>query len=267
MPEWDDIFPYTRPLFDPPQNFYVDASAGNIQFARTWFAFGQHTHTAGATEHTVWAADARWARMNTAQTVDLVSTSTDDAYGGTGATVVMIYGLLADFTEALEPVVMNGTTPVTSVNEYTCVTRIGVWEAGSGHTNAGDITCTASTDSTTQCFILAETSSSNGLVYAVPKDNKAMILAYSFTATSTVPCTARVHIYLHRPSGVIVKLPLPLMQVSGTMPSVFELRQEFTKFMEAGTVFEVTVTSTDDIELTGYINWVVTSKRVDEIII
>jgi len=73
--------------------------------------------------------------------VTLVSTSTDDAGGGTGANAVAITGVNSDQIEVVDILVMNGTTPVTSAVSFIGITQLQVVAAGSNETNAGDITC------------------------------------------------------------------------------------------------------------------------------
>lgn len=59
---------------------------------------------------------------------------------GTGAQTVVVSGLLADYTEVNELVVMDGAAPVTLVNEFLRINRMFVVTAGTSETNVGIIT-------------------------------------------------------------------------------------------------------------------------------
>jgi len=78
--------------------------------------------------------------MTTADTLDVVSSSAADASGGTGATLLLIQGIGADFLNIEEYITPTGTTPVTTVNSYLGVNRVYVVASGTGNTNAGSIT-------------------------------------------------------------------------------------------------------------------------------
>ena len=80
------------------------------------------------------------AIMTTADTLDIVSSSTADDVGGTGATLLLLQGIDASYLAVEEYITMDGVTPVTSVNSYLGINRAVVVASGTGDANAGIIT-------------------------------------------------------------------------------------------------------------------------------
>jgi hypothetical protein len=78
--------------------------------------------------------------MTTASTLDISSTSANDASGGTGATLLLIQGIDSDSEFQEEFIAPNGTSTVTTANTYLGVNRVYVVSSGSLEQNDGDIT-------------------------------------------------------------------------------------------------------------------------------
>jgi hypothetical protein len=75
-----------------------------------------------------------------ATTLDVVSDSAEDGAGTqTGALSVYIKGLVAGYVEDEETITTNGTTPVTTVNEYLRINEARIILSGSVGTNVGII--------------------------------------------------------------------------------------------------------------------------------
>lgn len=74
-----------------------------------------------------------------AEVVEVFSSDASDTSAGSGARAVQLVGLGAGFVEQTEVVILNGTTPVNSVNSYIRLDRALVLTAGSAGVNAGDI--------------------------------------------------------------------------------------------------------------------------------
>jgi len=72
-------------------------------------------------------------------TLDVSSSSADDAPADTGALTMLIYGLGADFKFQTETITLNGQTVVTGTKLWTDVWGLECATFGSGLTNAGDI--------------------------------------------------------------------------------------------------------------------------------
>lgn len=112
------------------------------------------------------------------ETVDVVSSSADDTAAGTGARTVRIYGLKSTESEEYETedITLNGTTAVSSSNNWYRITRIKVLTAGSGGENAG-ILQVYHTTTTANLFIdlpVGQNESHNA-VYTVPANRQLLI--------------------------------------------------------------------------------------------
>lgn len=79
-----------------------------------------------------------------AETVSIVSTSSDDNVSGIGGRVLLLSGLGPGFVEQTEVVPMNGTTPVLSSLSYIRLNPVLVIDAGPLLVNQGEITITQS---------------------------------------------------------------------------------------------------------------------------
>jgi hypothetical protein len=148
----------------------------------------------------------------TPETVEVLSSSADDAAAGTGARTVRITGLKSNASTLYETetIVLNGVTPVASVSTWWRVTKAQVLTAGSGGANAGSITIRASA---TEANIFAVISigynySHNG-VWTVPAGFTAyakrvrLTMARATGANGDAEVSARI-----RPPGSVYAAPL-----------------------------------------------------------
>lgn len=99
--------------------------------------FGRNIDTDSGDD--IWDGSAPYPFPAAAATTTIKSGSADDAYGGTGATTVLVEGLDANYLPISQTVRMNGITAVTLDDEYLRVFRAKVVDSGSGDINAGDI--------------------------------------------------------------------------------------------------------------------------------
>ena len=112
----------------------------------------------------------------TAAVVSVVSASTADDEGSTGAEKVEIQGLDANYALQTEVVTMNGTSAVTTTNTFIRVFRMRVTQAGTGEINAGNIT--ASIGGSDVARILADQGQTLMAVYTVPAGKKAYLVKF-----------------------------------------------------------------------------------------
>ena len=118
--------------------FNLQVARGQIPGHKLQFKFG-HNAAVGATEETIWAEGGLYVYPTSATQMTVSSSSADDAAAGTGARTVNIQGLDADYNEISEDIILNGQTPVTTVNSYLRINRGTVLTAGTGGKNAGII--------------------------------------------------------------------------------------------------------------------------------
>ena len=118
--------------------FELQVSRGQIAWHRSVTVFGYNPDI-DTTELVVWPDGASVATQETATTLTVSSSSTDDAAAGTGARTVIINGLDGDHNEVSETVTLNGQTAVTTTKTYTHINSMTVATVGSGGKNAGII--------------------------------------------------------------------------------------------------------------------------------
>lgn len=133
------------------------------------------------TPEVIWPVGGLITQPTSAGATTLVSTSANDAAAGTGARTVLVYGLDANYMKKTEVVTLNGTTPVTCVNNYLRINQMTVLTAGTGKTNAGIITSIINDGSPkTVCAIDIADSISHVGHFTVPADYQKGLLQYLF---------------------------------------------------------------------------------------
>jgi len=157
-----------------PSDYHYEVALARRQGNTLWNKFGYNADIDTGTE-TIWSVGGTFAKLTTARTLSVVSTSTADDSGSTGAESVRIYGVDANWNEQTVDVVMDGTTPVVTTETWLGVNRMAVTLAGSGQANAGVITATATTDATVQAQIPAGEGSSQHAFFFVPADHQALV--------------------------------------------------------------------------------------------
>jgi hypothetical protein len=129
-----------------------------------------------------------WIAPTTARIHALVSTSTNDDGNpvGTGARTVRIYGLKTwDLAETSEDIILDGTTPVNTVNSYVIIHRMKVLTSGSASINVGTISATAATDNTVTAIISPGDGQTEMAIYGVPSTHTFMIKAWGANIDKT----------------------------------------------------------------------------------
>lgn len=111
-----------------------------------------------------------------AAVVSVVSASSADDEGSTGAEKVEVQGLDANYNLQIEEVTMNGTSAVTTTNTFIRVFRMRVTQAGTGEINAGNIT--ASIGGSDVARILTDKGQTLMAVYTVPKGKRAYLIKF-----------------------------------------------------------------------------------------
>jgi hypothetical protein len=124
----------------------LDIASGKFQGYSIVHLFGRNENvTSGGVPEDLEAQGGAYTGFPTgaAELVEVVSSSTNDSANGSGANWLYIYGLDTDFNAVEELIILNGTTPVDSVNSYKRVHSAIVIRSANGAntaTNAGTIT-------------------------------------------------------------------------------------------------------------------------------
>lgn len=132
----------------------------------------------------LWAAGGVLTQRTAAAVVEVVSSSVADDAGtpGTGAHTIRVRGLDANWDEIEETVTLDGTTPVVTTQEFLRVNHAEVASAGSGLTNAGDITLRNASAGDTQRFMPAGRGQSEAAIYSVPAGHSLLLEGWYVTA-------------------------------------------------------------------------------------
>jgi hypothetical protein len=121
-----------------------------------------------------------------AETVEVFSSSADDAAAGIGARTITLYGLDANFVEQSETLTLTGTTPVdTPTNTYIRLDRAIVKSAGTNDSNVGDITIRQKT-TTANVFCLVEINHNQSMnaAYTIPAGKIGFVVDFHSSITS-----------------------------------------------------------------------------------
>ena len=127
-----------------------------------------HNSDVNGTFVDIWTTGGSLVRLSSAETMDIVSTSTADDAGGTGARTIRIEGVANDWSILNEDVTLDGTSTVTTSGSFLRINRMFITSSGTGQTNAGTITATSSTASTEQARIDAEVGQTEKTQFTVP---------------------------------------------------------------------------------------------------
>lgn len=129
-----------------------------------------------------------------AAVVEVVSSSAADAAAGTGARTVRVWGLDANWDELTEDITLNGTTPVLGTKLFFRINTVSVLTAGTGLTNAGNITLRDASAGTTRSYIALGVSVSEVGLFSVPA--RHTMLATSWLVSSRIATAVAAHIDL-----------------------------------------------------------------------
>ncbi len=166
----------------------------------------------------------------------------------TGASVVHISDCLDD-TGALasEFVILDGTTPVNTVNSYIQLFRMKVLHAGSGGANAGIITATAATDATVSAQINIGNNQTLMAIYQIPEGYYGLLVGGGLDLnksgnTSGLMCDTRM--LMQEYMGVWQVKDTTALAVDGT--SVKTYNYDYPKKMSPLQSIKLQLTETSD---------------------
>ena len=152
-----------------PPDYDTAVALGLVSGASTWNKFGYNEDVdAGLTEVIAEFGGAFAQNIGTAETLNIVSSSANDATGGTGLRTAVIFGVDNDWNEIIDVVAMNGTTPVTSNLSFLGVNRLTIYQSGSASSNVGSIAATSSSGGITMATMPAGQGTSQQCIFYVP---------------------------------------------------------------------------------------------------
>ena len=160
--------------------FYLAVAKGDFTGYAKVSKFGRNPGVKSADYESIWDGSNLYPWPTAAETLNVVSTDTDDSSSGTGARTVEIEGLNSSWAVITETVSMNGTTNVTTTNSFLRVYRARVVTAGSSGVNEGTITMT----NTTSSNVIAQISVDNSgfgqtlmAIYTIPAGKTGYLIS------------------------------------------------------------------------------------------
>lgn len=156
-----------------PTDFKTEVAISRRQGLISWHKWGYNADVDTGTE-TVWSYGGTFSPLTNFNYLSIVSSSTNDTSAGTGARQITIYGIDAFRKSQTEVITMNGTTPVVTTTKWLGINRVAVTLSGSGLTNAGDITITATTAGSVQAHVPAGTSITQQAFFFTQADHKGV---------------------------------------------------------------------------------------------
>lgn len=156
-----------------PTDYRVEAAQGIRQGVEVWNKFGYNADIDIGTE-VLASFGGTFTPLTTATTLTIVSSSTDDDGdpAGTGLNSIVVYGIDSNRDAVIEVVTLNGTTNVVTASTWLGINRVAMYLCGSGKTNAGTITLTATTGGSTMAQMPAGEGVTQQCIFHIPRNTQ-----------------------------------------------------------------------------------------------
>lgn len=242
--------------------YMVEVARGNVPGAEPFGAFGELTTAGAVTNHLIWpvaGTPALNVPPDPGVQMTIVSTSAQDGVGGTGIRSIHIHYLDGNLDDQNEEVILNGTTPVTTVaTDIRFVQCAHLETYGSGKAAAGNITI--SSGGITYSYIATGSVRCSSSARRVPRGKTAFVHALwagSASGTAAAASTIRIgssfianHDYTE--DGIII----PYASISVQDGSEALTLMEVIPFPE-GTVIGMTTTTDKAATISGgWAGWI-----------
>lgn len=239
-------------------NFLLLVAQGKVSGHSIINKFGRNPSVGTSAFDAIWNGGGVYTGFNAtvAETVTVVSSSTLDASTETGLRTIRLYGLDSNFSEITEDIVLNGTTPVTSVNQYLrCDNAVGL-TAGSLMENQGTITIRQSI-TTANVFAALPVGYNTTMIaaYTIPAGKTGYILSQAATIANKNAAAVSVRLKIRAPGSIFTVNGETALNSTGTgwiekkfnIPPRIEEKTDL--FIEATASATVAVTAFIDILL------------------
>lgn len=167
-------------------DFYLAVAKGDFTGYSNVSKFGYNHSVSQIAYESIWEGSNAYPWMSSADYLQVLSSSANDTSAGTGARTVEIEGLDSNWDVQTETVSMNGTTVVTTTNQFLRIFRAIVVTGGTSLRNEGDITIRDQSTSTTRALITNGPTSSFGqtlmAVYTIPAGKTGYVVNINFSS-------------------------------------------------------------------------------------
>lgn len=172
--------------------FNFEASSNTNAPIRSVVIIGENLDVdTGTVPETIWEIGGEYSFPTAATVATVVSSSANDTSAGSGARIVFLEGLDANWNQVSDIITLNGTSNVLGTTSFFRVNNARVISSGSGMTNAGTITITVNAK-TVRNITIGE-SLDHTAVYSVPAKHHLFIVSQSYsTNRSATPGYATI---------------------------------------------------------------------------
>jgi hypothetical protein len=186
------------------QDRLLAIAKGDVSGYSSLLKFGRNPDIDGAVEETIWEGGGIYPFPSTAQSLEVLSSSANDASAGTGARTITLIGQDADNVEQTQIITLDGTTPVAITGTWLRVYRCSVTTAGTSGVNEGIITVRIASGGATLLVIGANNGQTLMSVYTIPSGKTGYMSCYyaSANATPTLP-NIDIKLFTKSSTGVI----------------------------------------------------------------
>ena len=189
-------------MAEATKEFLYEAAAGRVPGYSVGRKFGRNPDIDTGSPEDIWNGGGLYTGFPTtgsAETVDVVSSSTNDAAAGTGARTINLFGLDENYIEQEETITMNGTTAVTSTKIWWRLNRVKVTSIGSLSTNDGSITVNHTTTTANVFAVMPASAGQTAIMaYTIPANKKMLAIAIGISidrasgSSATASATLRI---------------------------------------------------------------------------
>lgn len=161
------------------EEFSINVSLSTVSGMNVMDKFGRNPDIdTGTDPEDLWDRGGLWQAPSVACKHDVKSTDSNDNATGTGARTVEVFGLIANYNQQSEIVILDGTNNVPTENLYRIIFRKIVRTAGSSGGNIGTLTATSQADGTVTAQIAPGVNQSLMAIYQIPGDKTGLLSQY-----------------------------------------------------------------------------------------
>lgn len=165
------------------RDYFVSVSLGKITGHERISVIGHNPVVSASGEDLVYNGGT-YVFPTSAVTLDIASSSANDAAAGTGANSVRVEGLDANYDPITEDIALNGVTAVTTTQTFLRINKTFVLTAGSSNYNEGEISVIQTGGSDRLSTIHDTAGLSHDYIYTVPRNKTLLASSLSVNSDS-----------------------------------------------------------------------------------
>lgn len=155
---------------------------GRVPYMQRILKFGNNEAVGTGAFEDIWDSGGTEVLLSSAETMTIVSDSTEDGPAGTGTREMIMFGFNNDYDPIQEVITLNGTTPIVTQQEFLRVYRAYATDTGSNGSNVGNITFTATVAGTAHASIEVGESQTQKTQFTIPRGFYGLLLYIHLSA-------------------------------------------------------------------------------------